>query len=262
MATFSAVDAENDPLTFAVMDSSGTEVQDSNFEIVGDEIRVKSGADVDFETLNPATLFIVVSDSTGSSGAQRISLTLNDLAETIQLGNGGVVLVDTGVAETRIIGGTGNDDITANNSSSTIDASGGNDIVRGGVGNDRILGSSGDDNLSGGLGDDTLNRGDGNDTINGGGGNDRVFAEAGNDIINGGSGNAIAFGGNDNDTILGGIGDDTLDGSGGDDFIDGEDGDDTVVDGTGADALLWVTATTSCAVAVAMTLWKAKTTTI
>ena len=51
VATLSTVDADaGDTFTYALVDGSGIPVTDGNFEIVGNEIRVKAGATIDYET--------------------------------------------------------------------------------------------------------------------------------------------------------------------------------------------------------------------
>src|SRR5262249_50891573 len=64
----------------------------------------------------------------------------------------------------RVVGGSGNDDMTGTNGSETLE---------GGPGNDQIHSLSGVDQLIGGTGDDLLDAGSGNDQMDGGTGNDR-----------------------------------------------------------------------------------------
>ncbi|MHC5729283.1 MAG: calcium-binding protein, partial [Nostoc sp.] len=111
-----------------------------------------------------------------------------------------------------LIGGAGNDVLTA---SGTL----GNNLLSGGDGNDYL-------NISGGAyesitGVDAFsdNRASGNNTLNGGAGNDRLTAKnaVGNNLLFGGDGNDILIAGNGNDTLRGGLGNDSLYGGSGTD---------------------------------------------
>src|SRR6266436_10156709 len=88
---------------------------------------------------------IKVSDGT-LTDTQAIAVTVADVAEHIQLGNGSVTFTDTGVTELSITGGTGND---------TITGMAGVDHLYGGAGNDTLVGEVGADILDGGTGTDT-----------------------------------------------------------------------------------------------------------
>jgi Ca2+-binding RTX toxin-like protein len=71
-----------------------------------------------------------------------------------------------------------------------------------------VLGGLGDDTLSAGSGNDVLDGGDGRDTHDGGSGDDVLRGGAGNDTIAGGSGADQLTGGSGNDTVNGGSGND------------------------------------------------------
>ncbi|MBO6920473.1 MAG: cadherin repeat domain-containing protein, partial [Rhizobiaceae bacterium] len=78
IATLSTVDAnDSDTHTYAIVsDPSGY------FEIVGDEIRVREGADLDFETAPLHEITIQATDSTGNSFTETMTIDLNDVNET------------------------------------------------------------------------------------------------------------------------------------------------------------------------------------
>jgi Ca2+-binding RTX toxin-like protein len=103
---------------------------DNLFEIVGNEIRVKSGAVVDFETEAQHALNIRVTDDDGLSFTSPITIGITDQVET-----------QTGTAA--------------------------NDVLTGGAGVDILIGGAGNDRLVGGAGSDEYryNAGDGNDRI-------------------------------------------------------------------------------------------------
>ena len=98
---------------------------------------------------------VQVSDGT-LTDTQAIAVTVSDVAENVQLANGGVTFTDTGVTELSVTGGTGND---------TITGSAGDDHLYGGAGNDTISGLAGNDTIAGGAGADTLDGGTGTDTV-------------------------------------------------------------------------------------------------
>src|SRR4029079_7523871 len=125
--------------------------------------------------------------------------------------------VYTGLANERILGGTGAD---------TIDIGAGMDAF-GEQGNDIITGNAANNLISGGLGDDTLTGGDGADFL---------FGDAGNDVVSGG---------NQSDEIRGGAGNDILSGGAGGDFLTGGPGKDFLTGGVDADLFVFTSRTES-----------------
>ncbi|WP_316158348.1 MULTISPECIES: calcium-binding protein [unclassified Bradyrhizobium] len=125
VATLGAIDPnDNGAHTFVLSDASGL------FELVGNEIRVKSGAIVDFEQASQYQVSVSTTDDDGLSAVSTVVITVADQTETA-----------TGTA--------------------------GNDVVTGGVGADILSGGLGDDRLVGGGGSDEYRYqlGDGNDRI-------------------------------------------------------------------------------------------------
>ncbi|WDD36971.1 calcium-binding protein (plasmid) [Nostoc sp. UHCC 0926] len=116
------------------------------------------------------------------------------------------------------ISGTEYDDyIVGNNGNDTLSTrSGGKDTIIGGAGNDRLSAdySSGNNTLNGGAGNDRLSAdySGGNNTLNGGAGDDYLStnASSGNNLLFGDDGNDILIGGNSNDSLYGGAGTDTF----------------------------------------------------
>ena len=240
VATLAAVDAEDDALTFTLTDAAGTPITNDFFEVVGNELVVKAGADIDFETVGNAIngLFVVANDGALDSTPTGFGIPVTDVAEDIALGNGGVSYRDSGANENSITGGTGDDEIFGG---------GGDDIIAGGDGNDTMTGGSGDDELTGGLGndvlrgnsgDDTIRGGEGDDEIYGGGGVDMLFGEGGNDLMLGVTGDDQLFGGAGDDNMFGRADNDSLDGGEGDDRLTGNQGDDILIGGAGRDVMV------------------------
>src|SRR6266571_7488409 len=163
---------------------------------------------------------VQVSDGT-LTDTQALAVTVADVAEHIQLGNGGVTFADTGVTELSITGGTGND---------TITGMAGVDHLYGGAGNDTIVGGGGADILDGGTGTDTVDysASSGGVTVNLGnagaqsGGdaagdvlsnfenitgsafNDTLIGDAGANVLTGGAGNDVLIGGGTGNLLVNG----------------------------------------------------------
>jgi len=163
---------------------------------------------------------VQVSDGT-LTDTQAIAVAVADVAEHIQLGNGGVTFADTGVTELSITGGTGND---------TITGMAGVDHLYGGAGNDTLVGEVGADILDGGTGTDTAvysassagvnvnlaNAGaqSGGDAagdvlsnfenITGSAFNDTLIGDAGANVLTGGAGNDVLIGGGTGNLLVNG----------------------------------------------------------
>jgi Ca2+-binding RTX toxin-like protein len=144
VATLAAVDAgDAGAHSFSIV---GT---DNLFEIVGNQIRVKDGAVVDFEAQSQHALSVKVIDDDGMSVTSTIMIGITDQVETVA--------------------GTS-----------------GNDVLAGGAGSDILVGGAGNDRLNGGGGSDDYryNSGDGSDRIvdsGGGADTDRLVFGSGID---------------------------------------------------------------------------------
>ncbi|NJK75433.1 MAG: hypothetical protein HC942_17125, partial [Microcoleus sp. SU_5_6] len=113
------------------------------------------------------------------------------------------------------------------------------DTLIGGSGNDFISAIKASDSLDGGAGNDSIYGGRELDTLTGGDGDDILFGGRGADSLDGGEGNDSLYGGKGNDTLLGGAGDDFLSGENGDDFLTGGGGNDRFLlnSGNGSDTI-------------------------
>ena len=91
VATLTAVDPDaGDAHIFEIVDGDGNPVADDNFEIVGNEIRVKAGADLDFETDASHALLVRATDAAGESYVETVEINLEDVNEAatdIELSN-------------------------------------------------------------------------------------------------------------------------------------------------------------------------------
>ena len=82
VATLAAIDPDaGDTHIFEIVDSDGNPVADDNFEIIGNEIRVKAGADLDFETAASHDLHVKTTDAGGESYIEVVTIDLADVNE-------------------------------------------------------------------------------------------------------------------------------------------------------------------------------------
>jgi len=213
VATLTAIDADvGDTHSFAI--TGGATGQ---FEIAGNQIRVKAGAKLDYETQSTYELDVAVSDQAGAAHHQTILVNLTNVSET---GGSGNDLLEGGAGSDTLTGKTGNDTYRVNSAGDVVveKSNQGTDLVNAtiasytlatyvenltyvGTGSFTGTGNSSNNVITGGAAGDDLSGSSGNDTLNGGAGQDR---------LSGGSGNDKAYGGDDADSVFGGTGNDTL----------------------------------------------------
>ncbi len=221
------------------------------FELVGDQLKVKDGAWLDYETHESHEVAIEAIGSGGESTVHVVSINVADLDETN-------LILGTSRAD-RLNGTAGADDIQGLGGNDRINGRGGDDLIDGGAGRDNIRGGAGDDIVEGGDGNDVIRGDAGADELRGGGGNDRIIADADDTVVEGGDGNdRVTVQGNGDfsidmttssvERVDGGGGNDTIDatgmsgrarqyGNGGDDTLIGGDGRDDQRGGAGNDTI-------------------------
>jgi Ca2+-binding RTX toxin-like protein len=218
-------------------------VDDGRFEIVGGELKLKSGIVLDFETTPTVILTITATDAGGLSRAEGFTITVADVAETSRI-------VGTDRGET-ILGTALDDEIFGLDGDDFLRGGRGRDLIHGGPGNDTVdfsdmgapvqfalwgAGSrtpnrtitvtSGDpsdadtlvgienaigtpfaDYIGGDEHDNTFWGGDGGDLlVTGEGERNALYGEAGDDFLVGMNGNDLLSGGAGNDLLMGGGG--------------------------------------------------------
>jgi Ca2+-binding RTX toxin-like protein len=207
VATLGNVDADTlDSHSYALVGAS------AEFEIVGNEVRVKAGADLDYETATSHDITIRVTDSHGATYDELVTINVTNVDNVI-----------TGTA--------GDDTLAATLESDAIDGLGGTDTV-----DYSASGSGVTVNLASNTGTGGYAQGDSFASIEnliGSNFNDVLTGDGNDNVLEGRDGNDTLYGGDGDDSLSGGIGDDTLEGGAGDDLISGGDGNDTIAGGAG-----------------------------
>ncbi|HEV2565942.1 MAG TPA: cadherin domain-containing protein [Microvirga sp.] len=140
-----------DNLTYTLLDDAG-----GRFAIVGDELVVKNGAKLDYETQASHVVQVRVTDSHNLSFIKSFVIQVEDEDDESTDGSDGDDTIVGGAGDDVFSGGLGNDLLTGG---------AGNDSLYGGAGADRLFGGKGKDVISGGLGSDTLTGGAGKDVF-------------------------------------------------------------------------------------------------
>ena len=125
---------QGDTITYAIENSEVANL----FEIDGNQVIVKEGAVLDFETQETYDLTISATDQGGLSVQNNFTIQLTDVLE-----------------DTIITGTEGNDTLTGTSEDNQIAGLGGDDTLIGAGGNDLLIGGAGRDVLNGGEGIDT-----------------------------------------------------------------------------------------------------------
>ncbi|WP_162002828.1 calcium-binding protein [Microvirga tunisiensis] len=135
VGTLSATDANNDVLSYALLDDAG-----GRFMLSGNRILVADGFRLDFEQARSHTISVQASDGRGGVTSQDFT-------------------IDVGNIDPEFTGGTARNDMFYGGVK--------NDVLLGNLGNDRLFGGAGNDTLKGEAGNDTLGGGAGLDKLYG-----------------------------------------------------------------------------------------------
>jgi VCBS repeat-containing protein len=172
---------ENVAPTFNVINVNANDVDDGaalTYSLLGDDagdFTINSGGILRFaaspDLENPADangdnvyqVTVRATDEFGAFGEQQITVTVNNVADTIDGTDAGETLNGTNANDDTINGFGGNDTLNGLNGNDTLNGGSGDDVLNGGGGNDTLNGGSGNDALNGGAGTDTLNGGPDND---------------------------------------------------------------------------------------------------
>ncbi|MEO1136574.1 MAG: LamG-like jellyroll fold domain-containing protein, partial [Pseudomonadota bacterium] len=203
------------------------------FEVVGNALKLKEGASLDFETQPQLDVTVHAVSPDGEATPMTVTVNVAD------------------VDETNLIEGTdGNDRLSGTDGEDLILGGAGNDVIRGGEGADSLFGGDGNDRIFAGSEDTIIDGGDGVDRVIAQDNNDfsidmaasnveRVDGKGGNDVIDGSGATerVVQIGRGGDDTLTGGAGNDVQRGGAGDDIIMGGAGRDNIRGDAGADQL-------------------------
>ncbi|MEL7103371.1 MAG: LamG-like jellyroll fold domain-containing protein, partial [Pseudomonadota bacterium] len=145
-------------------DSIAYSVSDERFEIVDGQLQLKDGVSLDYEAEQSVDIMVTATDEGGLETSETITVDVLDVAEDVQLGDGGETYTETGKAEASVTGGDGDD---------TLIGGTGDDNFAGGDGNDLFIygENGGSDSFDGGAGwSDTID-------LSGALGDDAVYGE-------------------------------------------------------------------------------------
>ncbi|KFG68273.1 peroxidase family protein [Microvirga sp. BSC39] len=221
------------------------------FKIVGDKLVVAEGAKLDYETAKSHDITIKVTDNTGRSYSETVTINVQDVSEPKpEIPKPPQPPKDLLVKGTRgddnLYGGDGNDRLYGEKGNDSLDGKAGDDGMYGGDGNDLLRGGTGADRMWGGKGNDTYEVDNRKDEVieSRGQGTDMVKASVsyslGKDVENltligsqhlNGSGNEL------DNTLIGNSGNNILKGGGGQDILKGGDGADILMGGKGKDEM-------------------------
>jgi Ca2+-binding RTX toxin-like protein len=147
-------DPDGDQLNNRIVD------QDSPFVLNGNQIFLREGAVLDYETRPVQIVTIEASDGRGGTPAQSFDIKIKDILETPPPsdtiygteGSDEIVVVQANV---KVYGLGEADHIVAYNGSNLLNGGTGDDFLESGSGSDTLEGGAGGDALWGGLGNDT-----------------------------------------------------------------------------------------------------------
>ncbi len=95
VGTLSAVDRNvADSHVYEIVDAAGNVIDDTPFEIAGNRLQVKAGADIDFETASTYTLNVRATDDRGSSYTEALTIDVADVNESPAASAGAVVTTE------------------------------------------------------------------------------------------------------------------------------------------------------------------------
>lgn len=225
------------PISFVVMDSSGTDTLDLSTDTQRQWVNLNEGGMTSaYGLLNNILIAqdTVIERFIGGSGDDFV---LGNLVNNYLASGAGADNVDGGRGNDTILGGDGADTLLGGAGNDSMLGEAGDDWLSGGDGADRIWGGDGVNTIFGGGGADLIWGGTGADSLTGEAGNDQIRAGDGNDLVSGGDGADRLYGEAGDDQLTGGTGNDRLDGGDGNDLLTGEDGNDVIAGGNGDDQL-------------------------
>ncbi|WP_417451007.1 VCBS domain-containing protein [Kordiimonas sp.] len=241
VGTLSSDDAEGGVTSYRV--------DDDRFHIEGNQLWLKDGVSLDYESEQEVRIRVTALDEEGFASSTLMRIKVLDVDDEGYGSAGNDMLVGTSSAD-MLVGNGGKDTLRGGEGDDTLlaggwkddgdgifevgEQSGGTDdsFLWSGAGNDVVMGAAGADVIGGNAGDDLIHAGDGKDTLFGAMGDDTLSGDAGDDLIYNGAGADSVDGGAGDDTLWAGAGDDILSGGAGADVFrfGATSGNDTISD--------------------------------
>jgi VCBS repeat-containing protein len=122
-------------------------VSDGRFEVIGDQLQLKTGSSLDFETEPSLSIDVTATDKGGLDHTKSFVITVTDVEPENLSGDGGANLLVAGVGDDTLTGLAGNDTLIGGN---------GADALSGGADDDALIWDPADTTVDGGTGTDTL----------------------------------------------------------------------------------------------------------
>ena len=122
-------------------------VSDGRFEVVGDQLQLKAGNSLDFETEPSLSIDVTATDKGGLDHTKSFVITVTDVEPENLTGDGGANLLVAGAGDDTLSGLAGND---------TLIGGSGADALSGGADDDALIWDPADTTVDGGTGTDTL----------------------------------------------------------------------------------------------------------
>jgi Ca2+-binding RTX toxin-like protein len=134
----SASDANNDILSYALIDNAG-----GRFVLSGNRILVADGFRLDHEQASAHNVTVQVSDGKGGVAHQTFAIAVNDINPEYTAGTAGNDVFHGGAMNDVLLGNAGHDRLFGGAGRDTLKGEAGYDTIGGGAGNDKLYGTKG-----------------------------------------------------------------------------------------------------------------------
>nr|WP_255616446.1 hypothetical protein [Microvirga puerhi] len=138
VGTLSAIDADKDILSYALIDNAG-----GRFALSGNRILVADGFRLDYEQAHSHNVTVQVSDGKGGVANQTFAININDINPEFTSGTSGNDVFFGGASNDVLLGSAGHDRLFGGAGKDTLKGEAGNDTIGGGAGNDKLYGMKG-----------------------------------------------------------------------------------------------------------------------
>lgn len=138
LGTLSATDANNDVLSYALLDNAG-----GRFMLSGNRILVADGFRLDWEQARSHTVTVQASDGRGGITRQAFTIDVGNIDPEFTAGTAGNDVFHGGALNDVLLGNLGHDRLFGGAGKDTLKGEAGNDTLGGGAGTDKLYGMNG-----------------------------------------------------------------------------------------------------------------------